>query len=58
MSPRLDVDKLDIDKSKSVPTYFNYLKSENNELNVKKLKTVKKLSDTEENDVAKKTFFV
>ena len=54
-----DVDKLDIDKSKKVPTNLNNLKSKVSKLDIRKLETalvdVSKLSNVVKNDVVKKT---
>ena len=53
-----DVDKLDIDKLKNVPTDLNNLKSKKDQLDVDKLVPVpvdlSKLSDVVKNDVVKK----
>ena len=54
-----DVDKLDIDKSKNIPTNWNILKSKVDKLDVDKLVLVpvdlSKLSDVIKNDFVKKT---
>ena len=58
---RSDVDKLDIDKLKNVPTGFNNLKSKVDKLDVDKLLPVpvnlSKLSDIVKNDVVKKDVY-
>ena len=52
-----DVDKLDIDKLKDIPTTLNNLKSQVDKLDIGKLETalidLSKLSDVVKNDVAK-----
>lgn len=54
VSSKLDVDKLDTDKLKSVPTSLNNLESKANKINTHKLKIVlvdfKKLNDLVEKD--------
>ena len=54
VSSKLDVDKLDTDKLKSVPTSLNNLESKANKTNTHKLKIVlvdfKKLNDLVEKD--------
>ena len=59
VSLKSDVDKLDIDKLKSLPTHLNNLKSKVDELDIVKLETtpvdLSKLSNVVKNDVVKKT---
>ena len=56
-SLKIDVDKFDIDKLKTVPTNLSDLESKVNKIDIGKLKTVpvdpKKLKDAEERDVVK-----
>ena len=56
-----DVDKLDIDKLKNVPTNLSYLKSKVDKLNFDKLVPapveLSKLSDVAKNDVVKKDLY-
>ena len=55
---KLDVDKLDIDELKNVPSNLNYLKSKVSKLDIGKLETtpvdLSKLSNVVKNDVVKK----
>ena len=57
-----DVDKLDIDKLKNVPSNLSNLKSKVDELDVDKLKPVpvilSKLSDVVKNNVVKKEYIM
>ena len=60
-SLKSNIDKLDIDKLKSVPTNLNNLKSKMDKLNVDKLVSspadLSKLSDVVKNDVVKKDVY-
>ena len=59
VSLKAEVDKLDIDKLKSVPTNLSNLKSKVDKLDIEKIKTtpvdLSKLSNVVKNDVVKKT---
>ena len=59
VSLKAEVDKLDIDKLKSVPTNLSNLKSKVDKLDIEKLETtpvdLSKLSNLVKNDVVKKT---
>ena len=59
VSLKAEVDKLDIDKLKSVPTNLSNLKSKVDKLDIGKLETtpvdLSKLSNVVKNDVVKKT---
>ena len=56
---KFDVDKLDIDESKNVPSGFNSLESKIDKLDIRKLETtpvdLSKLSNAVKNDFVKKT---
>ena len=57
-----NVDKLDIDKLKNLPTNLNNLKSKVDKLDIGKLETtpvdLSKLSDVVKNDVVKKDIYI
>ena len=57
-----NVDKLDIDKLKNLPTNLNNLKSKVDKLDIGKLETIpvdlSKLSDVVKNDVVKKDIYI
>ena len=58
---KLDIDKLDINKLKSVPSNLNNLKSKVDKLDIEKLETtavdLSKLSNAVKNDVVKKDVY-
>ena len=60
-SLKSNVDKLDIDKSKNVPSNFSNLKNKLDKLDTEKLETIpvdlSKISDIVKNDVVKKDVY-